>query len=126
MPLTVPAMTKTLTRDQLSQIETELRTELAQLTKQVVAVSRTDKDLAEARASLDERAASRGDADSLGVERHLLSKTQTTLANSIFEINEALARIGDGSYGICAKCAHPIPALRLLARPKSPCCVRCA
>ena len=41
-------------------------------------------------------------------------------------IDEALRRIGEGSYGICAGCGNEIPADRLEVRPLSVRCVGCA
>jgi len=38
----------------------------------------------------------------------------------------ALARISDGSYGICANCGRPIAPARLEARPTAPLCIDCA
>jgi DnaK suppressor protein len=41
-------------------------------------------------------------------------------------IDEALARMDEGSYGACVTCSATIPAERLEARPLSVRCVRCA
>jgi DnaK suppressor protein len=41
------------------------------------------------------------------------------------EINAALARIGDGSYGICTNCGAPIPLERLDVVPAAASCVAC-
>ena len=41
------------------------------------------------------------------------------------QINEALARIGEGKYGICAECFKPIEADRLVIRPYSTLCMGC-
>lgn len=41
-------------------------------------------------------------------------------------IDAALARIEDGSYGICAKCGVEIPAKRINALPYVTTCVNCA
>ena len=41
------------------------------------------------------------------------------------EINAALARIGDGSYGTCAACGAPIPFERLEVVPAADRCVAC-
>ena len=41
-------------------------------------------------------------------------------------IEEALERIEDGSYGICAECGSAIPKTRLNAIPYTPYCVKCA
>ena len=42
------------------------------------------------------------------------------------EIDAALARVADGSYGTCELCGKPIPSGRLEARPTSRTCVGCA
>ncbi len=42
------------------------------------------------------------------------------------QIDAALERIEDGSYGRCAECNAPIPAARLEAIPYATCCVHCA
>jgi DnaK suppressor protein len=41
-------------------------------------------------------------------------------------IERALAKLADGSYGICDRCGQPIPAARLKAAPESVLCVACA
>lgn len=38
----------------------------------------------------------------------------------------ALNRAGTKEFGICAKCKNPIPLGRILIRPQSAYCVRCA
>ena len=40
-------------------------------------------------------------------------------------IEEALARIKDGSYGICESCGNPIPKVRLNVLPFTANCVHC-
>lgn len=40
------------------------------------------------------------------------------------QVEAALARISDGSYGICAVCGEPIAEGRLEARPWTPYCIR--
>ena len=41
------------------------------------------------------------------------------------ELNDALKRIEDGSYGICQDCKDPIPQARLKAVPFARLCVKC-
>jgi DnaK suppressor protein len=41
-------------------------------------------------------------------------------------INEALARMEKGTYGLCAECAEPISKPRLQAIPYARHCIRCA
>jgi len=42
------------------------------------------------------------------------------------EINAALERVADGTFGRCINCAAPISEERLKAIPYAPLCVRCA
>jgi DnaK suppressor protein len=41
-------------------------------------------------------------------------------------IDDALAKMDEGSYGVCAVCGESIPGARLEARPLSVRCVGCA
>lgn len=47
------------------------------------------------------------------------------LDSRLAEIDNALARLDGGSYGICADCAHDIPVKRLQALPFATLCVSC-
>jgi DnaK suppressor protein len=42
------------------------------------------------------------------------------------QVDAALARVADGSYGVCTTCGRPIPAERLQVRPTATTCVGCA
>ena len=42
------------------------------------------------------------------------------------QIEEALARQRDGTYGICEECGQPIDPERLRARPEATTCIECA
>jgi DnaK suppressor protein len=41
-------------------------------------------------------------------------------------LQSALNRVGTKDFGVCAKCHNPIPVGRILIRPESRFCVRCA
>ncbi|MGY4718899.1 TraR/DksA family transcriptional regulator [Naumannella huperziae] len=56
----------------------------------------------------------------------LLDGLQRKELREIAEVDAALARLADGSYGICAGCGEPIPRDRLRARPAATRCVACA
>lgn len=43
----------------------------------------------------------------------------------IFKIEEALAKIENGTFGICEACEEPIEAKRLEARPVAELCIQC-
>ncbi|MCK8475997.1 TraR/DksA family transcriptional regulator [Microbacterium aurugineum] len=47
-------------------------------------------------------------------------------ASELRQVDDALARVDAGTYGLCANCGRPIPAGRLEARPFAEYCVACA
>lgn len=62
----------------------------------------------------------------LAFERqHTAALLDRTLAQ-IAEIDAALGRLDDGTYGTCVRCGQPVGDDRLAARPAAATCVRCA
>lgn len=53
------------------------------------------------------------------------SRVEVILEKSLADINGALKRIEDGTYGICKYCKHPISPKRLKARPVASTCMSC-
>jgi DnaK suppressor protein len=49
-----------------------------------------------------------------------------TLETGLLRIERALAKLDEGSYGVCDSCGRPIPTARLRAMPDSVLCVECA
>ncbi len=50
---------------------------------------------------------------------------EADLQASLDEVDAALARIADGTFGICIDCGQPIPDKRLEALPASARCIEC-
>jgi RNA polymerase-binding protein DksA len=50
---------------------------------------------------------------------------ERTLEASLKDVNKALERMKDGTYGICKYCSKPIDEKRLMARPTSTSCIDC-
>lgn len=51
--------------------------------------------------------------------------TEKVLEKTLEDINGALNRIENGSYGICKYCKKPISGKRLMARPVASACIAC-
>jgi len=51
---------------------------------------------------------------------------QQLLEGGLLRTERALAKLDEGTYGICDRCGAPIPAGRLRAMPDSVLCVACA
>ncbi len=52
----------------------------------------------------------------------LLGQAEEYLA----DLDQAVSRLDQGSYGRCERCGRPIAAARLAARPAARTCIRCA
>lgn len=48
-----------------------------------------------------------------------------TLQDTLDMVNNALARLHEGTYGVCANCGKEIPEKRLRAIPETPYCIEC-
>jgi len=72
-----------------------------------------------------EKAADALDEVRLAADRELMIHTLDRESHRLREVRNALARIEEGSYGICLGCGEAIPAKRLEAVPWAAYCVRC-
>jgi DnaK suppressor protein len=66
-----------------------------------------------------------GEGDTLAVERERDLALSAQAQAAIEEIDLALAKIKDGTYGVCEQCHNTIPKERLRALPYAALCVQC-
>jgi len=66
-----------------------------------------------------------GDGTTEAVERLNTTAMARSVTKSLADIDRALAKITEGTYGVCDSCGDPIPANRLEALPATSLCVRC-
>jgi RNA polymerase-binding protein DksA len=62
----------------------------------------------------------------IAFERQHLAALAAQARDHLAQIDAALARLADGSYGTCQGCGQPIGDARLTARPVSTLCITCA
>lgn len=62
----------------------------------------------------------------IAFERQYVAALIGQARERLAQIDAALRRLDEGSYGICERCGQPIGAERLEARPAASTCVRCA
>jgi DnaK suppressor protein len=67
-----------------------------------------------------------GDGTTEAVSRLNEVGVADNLTASLEQIDRALAKLEEGSYGSCDVCGEAIPSARLAARPESTVCVDCA
>ena len=63
---------------------------------------------------------------SAAVQRSESSHMLAQARRHLDEINAAMVRLEDGSYGVCESCGRSIPLARLRARPQATRCISCA
>jgi RNA polymerase-binding transcription factor DksA len=66
-----------------------------------------------------------GGDDETGHDRELARAAAERARDAIGDVEAALARLHDGSYGACGSCSRPIPFERLEAIPQARHCVAC-
>jgi DnaK suppressor protein len=66
-----------------------------------------------------------GEGDTLAVERERDLALSAQASAAVEEIDIALAKIADGTYGVCEQCHNTIPKERLRALPYAALCVQC-
>ncbi|MEV0525805.1 TraR/DksA C4-type zinc finger protein [Streptomyces sp. NPDC050439] len=71
------------------------------------------------------RATQAGDGAGHEAEGQVMLAQKDTIERVLKEIEAALARVRDGSYGTCPTCAKPIPVERLEILPYTQFCVPC-
>ena len=97
----------------------ELRVRRAQLMAELVVVTTVERD-PDASVSFGKRV---GDGTTEAVERLNRVGTARALDAMLRDVDRALQKIEDGTYGICDRCGRLIPEKRLDARPWSVLCV---
>jgi DnaK suppressor protein len=67
-----------------------------------------------------------GDGTTEAISRITEVGVGASLEVSLERVNRALAKLDDGTYGICDSCGKPIAPARLEAAPESVLCIDCA
>jgi RNA polymerase-binding protein DksA len=115
-----------LDKEFLKKIEKQLLEEKARLEKELAQFTQKNP---HNKADFDANFPTIGDAeDENAAEVAVYSDNLTlerTLESALRDVNSALKRIEEGSYGICKYCGKPIDPKRLEARPASSACMEC-
>jgi DnaK suppressor protein len=62
----------------------------------------------------------------IAFERAQVTALLARARQRLTDLDDALARLENGGYGICERCGNPIGAERLAVRPSSRTCITCA
>jgi RNA polymerase-binding transcription factor DksA len=96
------------------------------LTAQVAALERSFAALVEATEGANTDDEHDPEGSTIAFERSQLSASLAAARAGLADVEHALARVSEGTYGRCETCGRPIPAGRLEALPAATTCVGCA
>jgi DnaK suppressor protein len=105
-------------RERLLAEQVELQEQLATIEEQSFATSQSD---ISGEVSFDEENA---DAGTFTFERERDLSIENNVRDLLGKIDRALARMNDGTYGICSRCGKPIEKARLKALPYADLCIK--
>jgi RNA polymerase-binding protein DksA len=109
-----------LDRDSQEQLRRTLASERRRLTGRVARIA---ADVRHGDAPLD------ADADEQAIQLEndpVLDALDERGRRQLAEIDAALHRLDEGTYGVCTRCEEAIPRERLMALPTAVTCARCA
>ncbi|MFN0070076.1 MAG: TraR/DksA C4-type zinc finger protein [Chloroflexota bacterium] len=108
----------------IPRLETQLSALCDELRREIEVEKKDVEQLAQAQGE-EFTSQHQGDLGSdMFLEERALS-TQKALESELSIVEQALARIADGTYGLCERCGQTIPTERLLARPQAIRCIDC-
>lgn len=110
-------MTSPTRMDELSQQLHKMRNDIMDFSKEELK-KRANGDLLQA--SGDE-----GDLSQAAADNDIRISQLSTKHSTLTRINEAIAKIDDGTYGMCNDCGENIPLGRLKVQPFATLCVAC-
>ncbi|MEC7103359.1 MAG: TraR/DksA C4-type zinc finger protein [Actinomycetota bacterium] len=111
------------TDSELAEVRTELHSERERLLEEIAIAEKGLADLI--RDSGDGAGDDQADAGSKTFEREHEMSLANNARDMLEQVDHALARIADGSYGVCENCGKPIGKYRLQAFPRATLCRTC-
>ena len=115
-----------LNKDQTKQLRQLLITERAKLAEEIKSIAH-DASTSPRDASGDLSAYTIHMADMAAdtYERELSMNIVSSEQEILYQIDDALKRLDDGSFGVCQQCTQPITMSRLKAVPYASLCIDC-
>lgn len=119
-------MKNELDKEVVDQIKTELLARKEQILNELKDVSKQDDHDADNMGAKFPEYGDKPDENAQEISDYTTNvMTEKVLEHTLGDIEGALKRINDGTYGICKYCQKPISQKRLLARPVASACIAC-
>lgn len=115
-----------LSKEHAKQFRQLLITERAKLASEIKSIAHeASKSPREASGDLSAYTVHMADMAADTYERELSMNIVSSEQELLYQIDDALKRLDDGSYGICQQCNQPIAMSRLKAVPYASMCIQC-
>jgi DnaK suppressor protein len=114
-----------MNKKQLAILRTRLEEEKARLEEAIAEMEREDRETLSEASGENNYRDHMADQGSATFERELDLTLEENVRVSLGEVNQALERIDQGDYGVCAGCKGGIPKERLEAVPTASLCIAC-
>ena len=115
-----------LSKEQLKQFRQLLITERAKLTDEIKSIAReASTSPREASGDLSAYTVHLADMAADTYDRELSMNIVSSEQEILYQIDDALKRLDDGSYGLCQQCNQPVSMSRLKAVPYASLCITC-
>ncbi len=115
-----------MSKEQLKQFRQLLITERAKLVGEIKSIAQeTSKSPRDASGDLSAYTVHMADMAADTYEREVSMNIVSNEQEILYQIDDALKRIDDGSYGVCQQCNQPITMSRLKAVPYASMCIAC-
>jgi DnaK suppressor protein len=119
----VTVMAESLTPEIIEELRSALVRERDSLRQSLGELGESERALG---ASQADETGEQADIASDLVEEEIDLALESAARSKVAEVDTALQRIADGTYGICANCGKPIPIERLRAVPWTTLCLDCS
>ncbi len=115
-----------LTKEQIKQFRQLLITERAKLAKEIRSIAQdTSKSPRDASGDLSAYTVHMADMAADTYEREVSMNIVSNEQEILYQIDDALKRLDEGSYGVCQQCNQAITMSRLKAVPYASMCIAC-
>jgi DnaK suppressor protein len=115
-----------LNKETLEQIKTDLIARKNQINHDLQEVAKQDNHDADNLGAKFPEYGDKPDENAQEITDYSTSlMTEKVLEKTLEDIDGALKRIENGTYGICKYCGKPISTKRLMARPVASSCIKC-
>jgi len=115
-----------LTKQQLKLFRKQLLSERVKFASEIRSIAReASKNPREASGDLSSYTVHMADMSADTYERELFTDLASSEQEVLYQIDEALKRLDEGTYGLCQQCNTPITLSRLKAVPYTVLCISC-